>query len=163
MKKFILLSAIALISCSTFKNISKISQFNRSEKIAVLPFVNNAETPMSGLKVKNMIENELYYKNLNVAAFESSKNGDSFSEKDISDSIQAMNDKVGYIFYGYVNEWRYKAGIDAEPAVSITINLYDTKNHKVIWSASGSKNMSSYKSTSLAAQKLIKRLMTHIK
>ncbi|MEF3280068.1 MAG: DUF4136 domain-containing protein [Elusimicrobiota bacterium] len=163
MKKIFILSSFLIVSCSSFKNISKVPQIDKTEKIAVLPFVNNSETPLSGLKAKNMVENELYYKKFNLSTFEEMKGSDSFSEKDVYEAIISLKNKVRYVFYGYVNEWRYKAGVDAEPAVSITINLYDIKNEKVIWSASGSKNMSSYNSTGLTAQKLIKKLMSPIR
>jgi hypothetical protein len=34
--------------------------------------------------------------------------------------------------YGSVNDFRYKTGLDGEPAVSITISVYDPKENKVV-------------------------------
>lgn len=164
MRKFVFLAILPLVACSSFRNVSGTLSINKNGKIAVLPFINNSETPMSGFKAKNLVENELYSKNLFVSPFQFQSAGESFSEKEAREALSSLKEKgIDYAFYGYVNEWRYKAGVDAEPAVSLTVNLYDLKTERVIWSASGSRAMSSYKSAGLAAQKLVKELLKSVK
>lgn len=152
--------SVVLISCMSFKNISpKMIEIDKSSKIAVLTFINNSETPSAGLKIKNIVENELFSKNYNVYFLNSDSDTDNITEKDIYGKIEEMKSKVRYFVFGYVNEWRYKSGIDFEPAVSITLNIYDSKTESIIWSGRISQNGSSYTSTSYLASKAIKKVL----
>lgn len=155
------ITSISLISCLSNKNVSKTPQLDKSSKITVLTFINNSETPSSGLKVKNIVENELFSKGYNVVFLNSDSDTDTISEKDIYKKIDEMRKDVRYFVFGYVNEWRYKSGIDFEPAVSLTINIYDTKNDSIIWSGRISKNGSSYSSTSNIASKAVKKILNN--
>jgi hypothetical protein len=151
------------MSCSSYHNISSEYNITPSDKVSVLPLINNSEYPMSGLKAKSIIESELYLKKINIVNFEVIEENEGFSEKDIKQILTDLKNKdISYAFYGYVNEWRYKAGIDSEPAVSITLNLYDLKNDRVVWTASSSKTSLSYSSTGVVAQKLINSMLSKI-
>jgi len=150
------------MSCFSFKNISNPVNINKNDKICVIPFINNSETPLAGLKAKNIIENFLFSKKFNIVACDIVEN-DTFTEKEIKEYFEVLKTKdINFVFFGYINEWRYKAGVDSEPAVSLTINLYDLKNDKLILSASGSKTSSSYKSLGIVSQELIKKLLSKI-
>lgn len=161
MKKltYLTLVIISFISCVSSKNISKTPKLNKLEKIAILTFINNSETPSSGLKIKNIVENEFFSKGYNVVFLNSDYDTDNISEKEIYKKINEMKKDIRYFVFGYVNEWRYKSGIDFEPAVSLTLNIYDTKSDSIIWSGRISKNGSSYSSTSNIASKAIKKLL----
>jgi len=151
------------VSCSGFKNTSGPILIKNKSLVCVLPFINNSETPMAGLKAKNIVENFLFTKEIEIKDCEIIGD-DSLTDKDIKDYIESLKSKnIDFVFFGYVNEWRYKAGVDFEPAVSLTINLYDLKNDKLIWSSSGSKTSSSYNSVGIVSQKLIKKLLSSIK
>lgn len=63
---------------------------------------------------------------------------------------------------GTVNEWRYKVGLDGEPAVSVTLKLIDMRNGRVIWSAVGSKMGSSRSSLGNVGQRLIDSMLNQI-
>ncbi len=162
MKKLII-SSFLFISCYGFKNISNNVVINKNSIVAVIPLINNSETPMSGFKAKNIIENELFVKKINVYTTDFNLENDYFTESQLKEIISSFKTKnIDYLIYGYVNEWRYRSGIDSEPAVSLTLNLYDLKNDKVIWSASGSLTRSSYQSVGTVSQKLIKKLLSSI-
>lgn len=164
MKKIVIFVFLIFSSCATFKNISGDFFIEKKDIVAVLPFINNSETPMSGFKAKNIVENELYSKKINILPFENNIDQENFSEKDIKQIFTQLKEKgVSYALYGYVNEWRYKTGIDSEPAVSLTINLYDLKNDKIVWTGSGSKSLSSYSSVGITAQKLVKSILSSLK
>jgi len=150
------------MSCFSFKNISNPVNINKNDKICVIPFINNSETPLAGLKAKNIIENFLFSKKFNIVACDIVEN-DTFTEKEIKEYFEVLKTKdINFVFFGYINEWRYKAGVDSEPAVSLTINLYDLKNDKLILIASSSKTSSSYKSLGIVSQELIKKLLSKI-
>lgn len=161
MKKVVYLIGIVIffVSCISSKNISRAPKLNKSEKIAVLTFINNSETPSSGLKVKNIIENELFSKGYNVVFLNADHETDNITEKEIYKKIDEMKKDIKYFVFGYINEWRYKSGIDFEPAVSLTINIYDAKSDSIVWSGRISENGSSYSSTSNIASKAVKKLL----
>lgn len=165
MKKLTLILSLSIfVSCATFINTSTPPSINKKSKIAILPLINNSETPMSGFKAKNIIENEFYSKGFYIIPLESFYSDENFSEKEIKEALFQLKEKgADYAIYGYINEWRYKSGADYEPAISLTVNIYDIKSEKIIWSAGGSKTMSSYKSVGITAQKLIKNLLSPIK
>ncbi len=51
-------------------------------------------------------------------------------------------------------EWRYKTGIDAEPAVSFSIKIIDLKNNKIVFNGVGADSGLSYQSIGEIAQKV---------
>ena len=63
-----------------------------------------------------------------------------------------------YYISGNINEWRYKTGIDGEPAVSFRLALYDTKSGKLIWSGIGANNVWGKGSIGTTAQSLIEEM-----
>ncbi len=165
MKKSLLIVLFVLAAgCASFTNISKAPVLDKKAEMAVFPLINNSETPMSGFKAKNIAENVLYSKGFTIEPLKDFSNDENFSEKEVKEAMARLKEEgISYAVYGYVNEWRYKSGADYEPAVSLTFNLYDVKNEKIIWSSSGSKSMSSYKSCGIAAQKLIKKLLAPLR
>jgi polysaccharide biosynthesis protein PelC len=52
-------------------------------------------------------------------------------------------------------EWRYKVGIDGEPAVGLTLKIIDLSNGRVLWSATGAKSGWSREALASVAQSLI--------
>ena len=64
-----------------------------------------------------------------------------------------------YAIYGAVDEWRYKVGIDGEPAVGVALHIMDLQNNSVVWSGVGGKSGWSRESLAGVAQKLIKQLL----
>lgn len=61
--------------------------------------------------------------------------------------------------YGGVSEWRYKTGIDGEPAVSIQLGFYKTKNAKLKWNAAGSDSDWGNASIGTTAQDLLEEML----
>lgn len=161
---FIITLTMLAIGCASFSNTSKSPILDKKLKMVVFPFINNSETPMSGFKAKNIVENFLYSKGFSIEPLKDFSSDENFSEKEIKEALAQLKEEgITYAIYGYVNEWRYKSGADYEPAVSLTLNLYDLKNEKILWSSSGSKSMSSYKSCGITAQKLIRDLLSNLK
>ncbi len=57
------------------------------------------------------------------------------------------------------NEWSYKAGLDGEPSVSLTLRLLDLHNDRTVWHAAGSRSGWSRESVGTVAQTLVERLI----
>ncbi len=71
----------------------------------------------------------------------------------------ARGERARYALTGAVQEWRYKVGVDGEPAVGISLQLIDVASGQVVWSATGGDSGCSRASLSGTAQKLLRRLL----
>ncbi|EQD28248.1 lipoprotein, partial [mine drainage metagenome] len=74
----------------------------------------------------------------------------------------ASQNRIQYALTGSVQEWRYKTGVDGEPAVSVTFNLVDMTTGKTVWSATGSRTGWSRSSVGSVGQTLIDQLLIPI-
>jgi len=58
-----------------------------------------------------------------------------------------------------VEEWRYKVGVDGEPAAGVTLQILDVATGDILWSGSGGQSGWSREALSAVAQKLIRKLL----
>ncbi|HTI17299.1 MAG TPA: hypothetical protein VL598_06520 [Trinickia sp.] len=134
---------------------------------AVLPIVNNTETVSAGQRtaaIAASLLSSLGFKNVQQypaasddPLFELIKSDDLGKAKQWAKGIGAK-----YALTGTVNEWRYKVGIDGEPAIGITLQVIDLESDKVIWSGIASKTGWSREATSALAQRLTKGLLIEV-
>ena len=108
------------------------------------------------MRASNILEGILLSKGYNVASHITEKLPSMKKAKKI-----AKEDGSKYFMYGGVSEWRYKTGIDGEPAVSMQISLYKTKNSKLVWTATGSDSDWGNASVGTTAQDLILDMMSN--
>lgn len=109
------------------------SQVNRApttvpekEQCAILPFSNFSDTPLAGERVAAILYGVMKSKGYNVVLYFKPKDED-FRQEEILKLEEEAKKKYGCLIKGSVNEWRYKVGIDGEPAVSITYIITDVK------------------------------------
>jgi len=83
------------------------------------------------------------------------------SERRVVDEAQKWAREQGarYGLQGAVEEWRYKVGIDGEPAVGVTLQVIDLNSGAVLWSASGAKSGWSREALSAVAHKVMDNLL----
>lgn len=131
-KLFMLFFIVILSSCAPVINRTKTSLPIKQTKCAVLPFVNCTETPLAGLSASSLTYGVLASKNFNVVRYWKFQDRD-YTQKEI-DEIKSKAEANGFtcIIGGNVNEWRYKTGIDGEPAVSLTIYIKNGNKTDVI-------------------------------
>ncbi|RUM59684.1 MAG: hypothetical protein DSY53_02115 [Persephonella sp.] len=166
MKKILVLLGLVFIlvlnSCSSSINSYQINPLNKKDSFIVLPFENNTETPLAGLRASKIAEGILVSHGFNI-------NEKIYKQKEYkSEEIKQMLKKFKeegyrYAVVGTVNEWRYKTGIDGEPAVNITMRIVDLKNGKTVWSGVASKSGMGYSSIGTLAQELLNELAESIK
>ncbi len=102
---------------------------DRKGVYAVIPFENYTETPLAGYRVASITEGVLKSRGFKVIrVWKYSYNEP--SEKELRKLFEEAKRKADYVVFGTVNEFRYKTGIDGEPAVSITLYVYSVKNKK---------------------------------
>ncbi|MBI4243760.1 MAG: hypothetical protein HY606_06680 [Planctomycetes bacterium] len=160
----LLLSVCLLFStgCSSVYN-SNSTKIKKGSKIFVLPLVNNTETPLAGYRASSIAESVLRVMGFQIKSAETSTKKDNLDQQELTSfSSQGKTWGANYILTGTVNEWRYKTGIDGEPAVSITFELMETEQNQVIWTGVGSKSGWGIESTGTVAQDLMNDLFDNI-
>ncbi len=125
-----------------------------SVKISLFKLNNYTDTPRAGMRSANIVEGVLLSKGYKVISHISD---DTYTFKKAKK--KAKKDGSKYFFIGGVSEWRYKTGIDGEPAVSLQCSLYKTKNGKLVWSATGADSDWGNGSIGTTAQNLIQTMM----
>ncbi|MEO1938403.1 MAG: DUF4136 domain-containing protein [Sulfurimonas sp.] len=131
----------------------QLPQIQQKNKPVILLFSlqNYTDTPRAGKRAANIVEGVLSAKGYSV--FYHSQALSLEKERMI-----AKNKNADYFMSGAVSEWRYKTGIDGEPAVSLRIALYDVKNGKLVWSGVGANNDWGKGSIGTTAQSLIEEM-----
>lgn len=147
MKKQVLLATIAifLLGCTSsiivttpkglpqvYEDVNDTHQKKNDIVISLFRLENFTDTPRAGMRASNILEGILKSKGYEVVSHVNDKAYSFKKAKKI-----AKSDDSKYFIYGGVSEWRYKTGIDGEPAVSLQISLYTTKKANLKWSATG--------------------------
>ena len=137
-----------------YEDINETYQKKKDIPVSVFRLQNYTDTPRAGMRAANIIEGVLKSKGYRVISHVNEKK---YSLKKAYK--KAKDDGSKYFIYGGVSEWRYKTGIDGEPAVSLQISLYKTKNRKLVWSATGSDSDWGNGSIGTTAQSLILEML----
>ncbi len=126
----------------------------RDITVSLFRLHNYTDTPRAGMRAANIVEGVLLTKGYIIKSHITDKAPSLKKARKI-----AKADGSKYFLYGGVSEWRYKTGIDGEPAVSLQLTLYKTKNKKVVWSATGSDSDWGNASIGTTAQDLIDEMI----
>jgi TolB-like protein len=160
------LAAVLLSSCSSLNSYSADPQaLDHRARWALLPIVNNTDTPQAGLSAEAMLEHVLLSRGIdNLTRYPANLSRDSLfepTERKASEEALKWAREQGfrYALTGSVEEWRYKVGIDGEPAVGVSLRVLDISTGKVLWSATGAKSGWSREALSSVAQSLIVKLL----
>lgn len=167
MRRWICLLALALTACSTVDRV-RIATPEPGARWALLPIANHTETPQAGLRSEAIIETVL--RSLGVRSIErypaelSTELLLDPAERKLAEQALAWARERGarYAVTGSVEEWRYKSGVDGEPAVGLALTVTDLQTGSVVYSASGGKSGWSREALSAVAQKLVRELLAEL-
>lgn len=134
-------------------------KIDRSKRVAVYALDNYTDTPRAGMRAANIAEGVLLAKGYRVDHRVNDAARVMTQDQKIAD---ARGHQDHYLFVGGVSEWRYKTGIDGEPAVSLQLKLLDVHTKSVVWSATGSDSSWGNTSVGVVAQKLISEMLPQI-
>ncbi|AXW61476.1 penicillin-binding protein activator LpoB [Ralstonia solanacearum] len=157
--------ALALSACAVVDS-GRPPAGKASDAWVVLPIANYTETPQAGLRAESIAMSLLKARGFtNLKQYPASLNSDSlFDPAEREATARALEwargEKARYALTGAVSEWRYKVGVDGEPAVGITLQVIDVPSGNVIWSATGSRTGWSRDAVSAVAQKLLRELLS---
>jgi hypothetical protein len=166
MKRLLLLMAVFAMAGCTVVDRVKTATPDPGARWVLLPIANHTETPQAGLRAEAIAETVL--RSLGVKELErypATLNADSLldpAERKLTEQAMAWakGKDARYALTGAVEEWRYKVGVDGEPAVGISLQVIDLKSGAVIYSASGGKSGWSRESLAAVAQKLLRQLLS---
>ena len=164
--RWITLAAVVILmtACSTIA-VGPAPTLDRTAKWGILPFVNQTETPQAGLRAESITESLLRAGGIgNLKRYPAALNTETlFEPMDRKQADAALawarTENIRYAVGGSVDEWRYKVGIDGEPAAGVALQLIDVQSGEVLWAAAGGMTGWSRESLAGVAQKLISKLM----
>lgn len=158
------LALCTLAACSTVDR-GRAPALQSNADWTVLPFANHTETPMAGNRAESVAEALLHAQGVGkVKRYTSTAQQEAlFDAGDTKRQEQALawarEQGVRYALAGTVDEWRYKVGVDGEPAAGVTLQIIDVQSGEVLWSGAGGKSGWSREALSAVAQKLIRELL----
>ncbi|WP_215842483.1 hypothetical protein HHS34_013895 [Acidithiobacillus montserratensis] len=165
---WILILILTLSGCAgmTVQSAKPVA-LNKDATWTILPFANNTETPLANERAAALAAGILQSDNRHVVGSlpvrsrtQSLLGGD--WKKEYAEALShAHNDGTHYALGGSVDEWNYRAGINAEPVVTMTLWVVNVPEDKVIWTGVGSAHGGSLGrgGTGGLAQDLIHRLI----
>ena len=161
----LLLVLMLIHSCASYK-IQKTEAFDPQAGWVMLPIINNSDTPEAGERAAEITDTLLRSHGMTDLSRYLPPRSEAHSLPELDQQYarsQAITWGVAqghrYGFGGNVQEWRYKSGLDAEPAVGVTLTVTDLSNGKIVWSATGSKTGWGRSNLSETGQKLIGKLV----
>ena len=160
----LLAGLVFLAGCSTI-DTSRAPALDRNAPWVVLPFANHTETPLAGNRAEAIAESQLRASGIfRLRRYPASLQQESLFEpggRQAHDAALEWARKEGasYALAGSVEEWRYKVGVDGEPAVGLTLSIIDLGKGETVWSGSGGQSGWSREALSAVAQQLTRRLL----
>lgn len=158
------LSACAVVNISD----SGKTALSRNARWVMLPVLNHTETPQAGLRAETILVPLLHQQGLEkLATYPASMGRESLllgNEQASQEEARRWAKEQGfrYAVTGSVDEWRYKVGVDGEPAVGMNLLVWDLNSDKIVWSAVGGKSGYSREAVSAVAQKLARDLLRRL-
>ena len=146
--RLILLSSLlfAAATCSpTMTSVQSSVSLRSGARWVMLPVSNYSETPQAGERVESMLETLLRKAGVyQLDRYPPIKEDDTHlvvsDQQRYEESLGwARQQRFDYAVSGSVEEWRYKSGLDGEPAVGLSVRIVDLKTNRVLWSGSGAR------------------------
>lgn len=171
----ITLSAAVLAGCGTFVSgattgrAPMLQAIGADDKVALLPVANYTDVPQAGLRAEALLEPALrkiglrqlmlYPPALNTETlFEPSER-----KAQLESEKWARSQGVRYVVSAAVNEWRYKVGVDGEPAVGLMVQVKDLETGQVVYSSAGGRTGGSREALSAVGVQLAADLVSGIR
>lgn len=139
------------------------------DKVAMLPVANFTDVPQAGLRVEALLEPSLRQAGLRqLAVYPPELNPETLFEPG-ERKAQAEAEKwaraqgMRYVISAAVNEWRYKVGVDGEPAVGLMVQVKDLTTGRIVYSAAGGRTGGSRESLAAVGQQMAAELVAGIR
>lgn len=161
----LLIGSLALLAACTTTDRGRAPALERQATWAVLPFANHTETPLAGQRAEAIAQALLSAQGVGqvrrtpATTQQEALFGAGDAQRSEDALAWAREQKIRYALAGSVEEWRYKVGVDGEPAAGVTLQILDVATGDTLWSGSGGQSGWSREALSAVAQKLIRKLL----
>lgn len=167
MFRLLVISFALLLGACTTSNIEDAVTLPSKATVALMPIVNNSQTPLAGERAESILASLWYQKQLPTLSVYPPQSLGEFSILNDQVRITKANkwlatQKVDYVLRGSIEEWRYKAGLDGEPVVSITLSLFETGNSTPVWTGTVAKSGWGHDSLASTAQIVLRKLVNEV-
>ena len=171
----IVFCATLMSACSSFapgSSSTRLAMENiiaKADSVAMMPVANFTEVPQAGLRVEALLESALRQIGLRqLKLYPSSLNPESLFEpgerKAQAEAEKwARSQNIRYAVSAVVNEWRYKVGVDGEPAVGIVLQVKDLSTDQIVYSAAGGRTGGSREALAAVGLQLTSELVAGIR
>jgi hypothetical protein len=163
------LSVCALAACtSTVKNVSMTTPLKSTARWALLPVSNFADTPQAGERVEALLDTVVRRRGVaSIEQYPPMKEDDTHllvsDRQRYQESLAWARDQhFDYALGGSVEEWRYKGGLDGDPAVGVSVQVVEVATNRVVWSASGTRTGGGGDNLSGTALELLDTLLNEL-
>jgi len=170
-RPFKLIGLFGLLLLATGCSIQSAQQsvsVDLNDRWLLLPITNFDQSPQAGERAERILASHLRING--VSQLEEYPTVDDAGQFPILDDSQrykkaaqwAQQQTARYWITGSISEWRYKNGLDGEPAVGITLRLIDADSKAVLWTATGAKTGWGQQSVAHVANGLIQELTKNL-
>ncbi|MDF2692705.1 MAG: Extracellular Matrix protein PelC [Labilithrix sp.] len=163
------LSIVAALGCgSAVTSVHRAGAVKANSRWALLPLQNHSETPQAGERVESILETLLRQRGVSqLDHYPAPKEGDAqlfASDRQRYEAALewARGGKYDYALSGSVEEWRYKSGLDGEPAIGVSMRVVELKTGRVIWAATGTRTGTGAENASGTALRLLDKLVAEL-
>ncbi|HVH44259.1 MAG TPA: hypothetical protein VM925_18030 [Labilithrix sp.] len=150
-------------------SVHRSGEVKPSARWAILPVENHSEAPQAGERVEAILETLLRKGGVwQLDRYPSPKEGDvhlfaSDRQRYEAALEWARGSKYDYAVTGSVEEWRYKSGLDGEPAIGVSMRVVELASGRVVWAATGTQTGTGTENASGTALRLLDRLVNELR
>lgn len=159
----------ALSSCGGVTRVQHGPALDARTRWILLPIENHSETPLAGERLEALLGTVLRARGVRQLDQppEPSDPDEAATMSDRERSLAALAwaGQHGYAYGvgGSVEEWRYKSGLEGEPAVGLTVRVVKFPEETVVWSGTTSRTGWAHESVSSTALRAVDGLVDEIK
>ncbi len=156
---------LSVLSACSVSQVHEGPALSTKARWIMLPVMNLAEAPQAGIRTEAILSTHLRaigLDEIDIYPYQSLKTGlpDLNEQHRYETALKsAKKSNYQYAITGSIEEWRYKSGLDGEPAVGISLKVIDMKTGKIVWSATGSRTGWGYESVTGTVNKLLSQLL----
>ena len=165
----LLIGCTALVSGTSSGAAPMAQTIAVTDKTAMMPVANFTDVPQAGLRVEALLESALRQIGLRqLMVYPAELNSETLFEPG-ERKAQAEAEKwakaqgVRYTISAAVNEWRYKVGVDGEPAVGLMVQVKDLVSGQVVYSSAGGRTGGSREALTAVGQQLTAELVKGVR
>ena len=158
---------VLLLSACTTSRVADDVELNPSATVALLPLVNHAQTPLAGERAEDILASIWQQNKLPALIRAPRVNTKELPPLDdqyrLDNAMQWLStQQADYVLSGSIEEWRYKAGLDGEPVVALTLSLSVNGQTTPVWTGTIAKSGWGRDSIAATAQDVIADLISYI-